>query len=247
MTEQKNAEFKKALTQAALSRYQAQMDVDQEPVVFSEAHIVNVKELTNKTQRKTWKYVNSTAKRILIVAIIFMLLTTTAFATIPALRDGLIRFFMRDNGVAYSFVFTQEDYEHAPREIETYYTPTWVPSNYIFVSEKFQTLKGERIYVDGTGNYMVISQYVLWQEEEAYGYPHGIGKVLTVTSENTTVETQIMQGYEVKILRIKEALQPEDDLVMWTDHNYFFMIDAKNIKDEEIDRIIGSMTKIEIS
>ena len=244
MTEKKNAAFKKALTEAVLSRHQATLEADKEPVELSEAYRESVARLTRKTQRKTWKYVNTAAKRILIAAIIIMLLTMTAFAAIPALRDGLIKFFMHDDGVAYSFEFTQEDYERAPREIETYYAPSWVPPQYSLTSEKYHSSLGERIYVDEVGNALGYTQNILWLDGAEYDYPIGVGRVITVNSENTKAETNNIQGYEVIILRKQEEGFPEDVVVIWTDHNYFYTISSVDISDEDIDRIIASMSPI---
>ena len=246
MTEKKNAAFKKALTEAVLSRHQSTLEADQEPVEFSETYRESVARLTRKTQRKTWKYVNTAAKRILIAAIVIMLLTMTAFAAIPALREGLIRFFLHDDGVAYSFEFTEEDYERAPREIETYYAPSWVPPQYSLISEKYHSTLGERIYINEAGIPFGYSQNILWQDGEALDYPVGVGSVMTVNSENTIVETQIIQGYEVKILRRQEEGYPEDVIVIWTDHNYFYTINSVNLSDEDIDHIIASMSSVAV-
>ena len=244
MTEKKKTAFEKALTEAVLSRYQNTISEDQEPVEFSEDYRNAVAKLTKKTQRKTWKYVNTAAKRILIAAIVIMLLTMTAFAAIPALREGLIRFFMHDDGVAYSFEFTEEDYKKAPREIETYYAPSWVPPQYEFSSESFVSSTGERIYYDEAGNVFHYSQHVIWQKGEEYDYPAGVGEVMTINSENTVVDHLVIQGYEVTILRTQEEKWPEGDLVIWTDHNYLYTIETVELSDQEIDQIISSMSPI---
>ena len=241
MTEKKKTAFEKALTEAVLSRYQNTISEDQEPVEFSEDYRNAVAKLTKKTQLKTWKYVNTAAKRILIAAIVIMLLTMTAFAAIPALREGLIRFFMHDDGVAYSFEFTEEDYKKAPREIETYYAPSWVPPQYALASEKYLPDVGDRIYLDETGNIFHYEQHVLWETGEEYDYPPGIGRVMTVSSDYATVETQIVQGYEVYVIQYTLPDGAHDTVFIWTDHLYFYMVSSAGLSDTEIVSIIDSM------
>ena len=245
MSEKKDSVFRKALTDAVLARYQSIIDADKEPVVFSEEYLNSIARLTKKTQRKTWRYVNTTAKRILIAVILVILLTMTVFAAVPALREGLIRFFMHDDGIAYHFEFSEEDYERAPKEIETYYAPSWVPPRYKLESETYLPNCGERVYVDEAGNPFGFSQDVIWMAGESYDKNSGIPIVMALSSENTTVETRILHGYEVRVLRSKHDGYPEDEVVLWTDHNYLYKIDAVELTIEDIERIIGSMAAIE--
>ncbi|MBQ6160383.1 MAG: hypothetical protein IJK24_05525 [Oscillospiraceae bacterium] len=246
MAENKKTVFEQALTDAVLFRQQSTIEADKEPVEFSEDYRKAVGRLTKKTQRKTWKYVNTAAKRILIAAILIMLLATTAVAAIPALREGLIRFFMRDNGVFYSFSFTEEDYARAPREVEIYYAPSWVPPQYTLFSETYVSLKGERAYMNEDGYLFVFAQHVLWQTEESFDFPSGIGSVLTIDSESMEVETKIMQGYEVRILRKTIEQGIEEETYIWTDHNYFFDIEAVNLSDQEFEAVLSGMVQIEV-
>ncbi len=245
MTEKQKTAFERALTDAVLSRHQSVLEADREPVEFSEDYRKAVACLTKKTRRKTWKYVNTTAKRILIAAIIVMLLATTAFAAIPALREGLIRFFLHDNGVAYSFEFTEEDYASAPREIETYYAPKWVPPQYTLVDETYLPNVGERVYTDESGNAFVYSQNVLWKADEGYDYPQGVGSIMSYNSENTTLDTQNIQGYEVKVLRTVNEQGFEDITLIWTDHLYYYDVLAVNLASSDIEAIIASIAPIE--
>ena len=67
---------------------------------------------------------------------------------------------------------------------------------------------------------------------------------MTINSENTIVDRLVVQGYEVTILRTQEEKWPEGDLVIWTDHNYLYMIETVELSDQEIDQIISSMSPI---
>ena len=249
MSEKKRTTFQQALTDAVLLRYQETIDADKEPVEFSETHQAYVAKLTKKTRRKTWKYVNTTAKRILIAAILILLLTATAFAAVPALREGLLRFFMHDDGVAYKFEFSKEDREKAPKVVETYYAPSYVPDGLTLVQSGATDIDLEFIYLDEeTGYVFAYTQNVLWAVDGFLDDPPNPGAGLNVSSENTTLEIRIVDGYEVKILR--ETIyslpdQPVDYTIVWTDHEYFYEIIATNLSNEELERVITSMQPIE--
>ncbi len=247
MTDQKKTAFEKALTDAVLARYQKTVAEDFEPVELSDSYKKAIEGLTRKTERKTWKYVNKTWKRILIAAVLMFLLAATAFAAVPALREGLIRFFTHDNGVAYTFEFTQEDLDRAPKEIETYYAPSFVPDRFHLADQSCTAITLDYIYFDDTGDTYYYSQSVLWEYDID---PDNLDEVLkehTVNSENVLVEDAILQGYEVKIIHmpIRDLREHEEYTVaLWTDHQYFFELGGPNLNAEEIDRIIASMTVI---
>lgn len=245
MAKRNQSAFEKALTDAALSRYQKILDEDTSPVQLSDAYKASIDKLTNRSSRKTWKYVNTAWKRVLVAVILMFLLAATAFAAVPALREGLIRFFMHDDGIAFTFEFSQEDLDRAPKEIERYYAPSYIPDQYELVSEEYRPLDEQRFYLDNTGNVLAFSQYALWQYEADSYSPAGVATRLGISSENTVTETEILQGYEVKIIHIQAPNNTEAIEILWTDHEYFYSIGAPTISTEEIDRIIGSMAPVE--
>lgn len=245
MAKNNQSAFEKALTDAALSRYQKILDEDTSPVQLSDTYKDSAAKLTNKSSRKTWKYVNTAWKRLLVAVIMMFLLAATAFAAVPALREGLIRFFMHDDGVAFTFEFSQEDPDRAPKEIERYYAPSYIPDQYELVSEEYRPADEQRIYLDNTGNVLSFSQYALWQFEADSYSPAGVASRLGISSENVVVETEILRGYEVKIIHIQTPNNTEDIEILWTDHEYFYSIGTPAISTDEIDRIIGSMAPVE--
>lgn len=237
--------FEKALTDAALSRYQKLLENDSVPVQLSEEHKNAVTKLTKRTNRKSWKYLNTTWKRVLVAVVTILILLASACAAVPAIRDGLIRFFTKDDGVAYTFEFTQDDIDRAPQEIEQFYAPSYVPHQFEMVDEEYGTTEQHRFYLDDTGNVIEFAQFVLWQFEEDPNDPVGIASRFGVTAENATIEDVILQGYEVKVVHAKTPIGTEDVVILWTDHAYFYSISAPYIENEEIDKIIGSMTAVE--
>lgn len=247
MTDKKKTAFEKALTDAVLARYQKTIAEDSEPVVLSDSYKQAIEGLTRKTERKTWKYVNKTWKRILIAAILLFLLAGTAVAAVPALREGLIRFFTHDNGVAFTFEFTQEDLDRAPKEIETYYAPSYVPDGFVLVDHSFASDSLDYLYFDAAGDTYYYSQSVLWQYDIDPNNPDGILSQHTVNSENVIVEDVVLQGYQVKIIHMllpDLGEHEEETVALWTDHQYFYEVGAPNLKIDEIDTIITSMTII---
>lgn len=247
MTKKIQSAFEQALMAAALSRYQRILDSDTSTVQLSDAYQDYVARLMNKSSRKTWKCVNTAWKRVLIAVILAVLLAATAFAAIPALREGLIRFFVHDDGIALTFAFSQEDLERAPKEIERYYAPAYIPNQYELVSEKYLPFVEHRIYSDESGNVFDFSQYTLQQFEAEPDSPGSVSTHFSVSSKNVVAETVILRGYKVKIIRfqIDAPNNTEDIEILWTDHEYFYAIGCPAISIEEIDRIIGSMAPVE--
>lgn len=247
MAKKIQAAFEQALMEAALSRYQRILDSDTSTVQLSDAYQDYIARLMNKSSRKTWKCVNTAWKRVLIAVILAVLLAATAFAAIPALRGGLIRLFMHDDGNAFSFEFSQEDLERAPKEIERYYAPAYIPDQYELVSETYLSFVERRIYSDESGNVFAYAQYALAQFEADSDSPGGVSTRFAVSSENVVVETVILQGYELKIIHFQNETpnNREDIEILWTDHEYFYSIGGPAISIEEIDRIIGSMAPVE--
>ena len=245
MAKRNQSAFEKALTDAVLSHYQTILDEDPSPIQLSDAYKASIDKLTHKSSRKTWKYVNRAWKRVLIAAILMFLLAATAVAAVPALREGLIRFFIHDDGIVYSFEFAQEDIEHAPKKIQTYYAPSQIPNQFSLVDEVLLPEEAHRYYMDDSGNVLDYRQFVLWAYTPDLLAPDGVATRFGVSSEKVTVETVIIQGYEVKVIHIQTPNDTEDVEILWTDHEYFFAVGSPEINFEEIGRIIGSMAPIE--
>lgn len=247
MAEKKRTAFEKALTDAALSRYETILEADPVPVKFSPAYRRAVADLTRKASRKTWRYVNTAAKRILIAALLLLLLAMTAVAAVPALREGLIRFFMRDIGPAYEFVFTEEDLARAPKQIETHYAPSYVPEGFTIVEEVYNSTKSLVSYLDEAGNVLTFDQHCLWRIEE--GNPPGIATGISIDSEGSVAETAIMQGYEVTLFHIYEVPHGNEEIntvAVWTDHQYFYTIVGPVLSQSEIEKIIAGIHRVEL-
>lgn len=236
--------FEKALTDAALSRYQKDLEECRDPVQFSEEHKKKVQELKKKTTRSTWKYVNTARKRLLVALIALLLLAATACAAIPALREGLIRFFTHDDGVAYSFEFSQEDYEKAPKEIETSYELGYVPDGYDLFSKNKTPAINSFAYKNQEQDVLSFEQMVLWKYEESNENTNGIAVIIGITSERTKTERRVICGYEVEVIHASTEDGAKVIVACWTDHQYFYSLSSDALSDRELERIInGIITK----
>lgn len=233
--------FEKALTDAALSRYQKDLEECRDPVQFSEEHKKKVQELKKKTTRSTWKYVNTVRKRLLVALIALLLLAATACAAIPALREGLIRFFTHDDGVAYSFEFSQEDIEKAPKEIETFYELGYVPDGYELFSKNTTPVISNLIYKNKEQDVFTFQQLALWKYEESNENTSGLATMVGITSERTRTERRVIYGYEVEIIYASAEDGTEALVSCWTDHSYFFIIKAQKLSFKEIEKTISGI------
>lgn len=241
MAEKTQTAFEKALTDAALSRYQTILEEDASPVQFSDAYKAFVARQTKRTSGKTWKYVNTAWKRILIAAILMFLLAATAVAAVPALREGLIRFFTHDDGIAYSFEFSQEDLDRAPKEIEIFYHLGYIPPGYKQVSENIADAYNSQAYMNESEELIFFQQIALWQYEEHAKDEKGIASVFGVDAENSTIERRVICGYEMVIVHLTNEDNSETIMLCWTDHSYFYALREPALSDIEIERIIDGI------
>ena len=168
---------------------------------------------------------NTAAKRLLIAAIIAALLTGTVLA-VPALREGLIRMFVHDNGSMYFFTVDRNVIQNAPEEIETVYTLGYVPEGYEVVLQMancgFASI-----------NYMNENREIIWLDQELVtGDPRNTLGGLS-DSERSTLEHIELNGY--KVVRITHE---EGEIeFLWTDNEYFFNLFCSSVSPDEAEKI----------
>lgn len=105
MNKQKMTPFEQALLDAALEEFSDIPDKDAEiEVTFSPAFVAKSERLLQHTRQKSWWHVNAAMKRAALVAAIAALLVSTAMA-IPAVREEVIRFFIREQGTHIAVAF----------------------------------------------------------------------------------------------------------------------------------------------
>ena len=247
MAEKHATAFEKALTQAVLSRYRTQLDADTEPVQLSDEYQAAIAALTKKTERKSWKFVNTTFKRLLIAAIIVALLAATAFAVVPIFREKPVEYTMRSDGIVYSFDFSQEDLDRAPKSIETRYKPTYIPDGYTFEKANNNSpIIASYYYIDNYGHYIDYSQHTLWESEPAGNNPPGVVSFLGYSADFLDeIEEAVIAGYEVKLLHYTLDTGEKELSAIWTDHEYFFSVDLQFDDPAVIRKIIESIQPVD--
>lgn len=201
--------FENALLDKALRSFDyipAAEEIDHE---FSPEFERRSEKLIEKSASNVWHCVNTTAKKILIAAIIAALLTGTVLA-VPALREGLIRIFIHDDGSMYSFTVDRNMIANAPTEIETAYSLTYISDGYKLVNtvacEGFVSLT----YIDENDNWIDFRQEIVTQDPR--------NSLSGADSERSELKHVVLNGYEV--IRI---IHEEDEVqLVWTDDEYFF-------------------------
>ena len=77
--------FRRALTASVLEEYRQISEEKTDESRFSPGFRVWIAKTTRKTQRRSWYYVNTTAKKVILIAVILSLLAVTAIAAINSI------------------------------------------------------------------------------------------------------------------------------------------------------------------
>lgn len=230
MNKQKMTPFEQALLDASLEEFADIPDNEDEiNVTFSPVFTAKAEKLVRNTQRKSWRYVNTAMKRVAVAAIVAVLLATTAMA-IPAVREEVIRFFIREQGTHIAVAFDPKQAANAPECIETVYVPTYVPEGYQEDTRSASTSAVCAIWHDDSGNAIVYHQLPVSDDpskSDQYG----------VHSEGAKMQMLYLNGYRI--------LSIYDDNVasyVWTDHEYFYDLSCCNtVPQNEMMRIFASI------
>lgn len=104
--------FEETLLASALSDFSDVPPEEEIDYSFSERFEQKAGELIKKSRSKTWHRVNTTAKKLLIAAIITALLATSAMA-IPEVREEVMKIFAHDTGTYYYFTADEDTVKSA--------------------------------------------------------------------------------------------------------------------------------------
>lgn len=230
MNKQKMTPFEQALLDASLEEFADIPDNEDEiNVTFSPVFTAKAEKLVRNTQRKSWRYVNTAMKRVAVAGIVAVLLATTAMA-IPAVREEVIRFFIREQGTHIAVAFDPKQAANAPECIETVHVPTYVPEGYQEDTRSASTSAVCAIWHDDSGNSIVYHQLPVSDDpskSDQYG----------VHSEGAKMQMLYLNGYRI--------LSIYDDNVasyVWTDHEYFYDLSCCNtVTQNEMMRIFASI------
>ena len=229
MYKKKIMPFELALLDAVLEEFSDIPDNEDEiDVTFSPTFLAKSEKLIRNTQRKTWYYVNTTVKRIALVAIIAALLTSTAMA-FPAVREAVVRFFTRDTGTHYEFTFQPEQSATTPESIQTVYAPTYLPDGYFKNSEIVTISAVSMHWLNASGNWISYDQLVIPKDAEGQNW-------FGVNSEGVTKKALCLNGHKVL------CIYDEGTTYIWTDDAYFYNLYCDpTVSDAEMQKIFNSI------
>lgn len=226
--------FESALLDAVLEDFadipENEDDIDWE---FSPQFLEKMEALIRKTKRRTWRYVNTTAKRVLLVAIISVLLACSAMA-IPGVRNAVIRFFATEKGPKFEFTFDAAQSANVPERIETVYFPAYIPEGYHKL-ETFWLIDPSLISV-AWENGEHAKEYIMYAQRCLPKSPDPIGFALN--ADNAETQTLILGDYEVFYVHHLGAEQTYS----WTNDEYFFSMNfPEHMSQEEMQKIFFSI------
>lgn len=230
MNKQKMTPFEQALLDAALEEFSDIPDKDAEiEVTFSPAFVAKSERLLQHTRQKSWWHVNAAMKRAALVAAIAALLVSTAMA-IPAVREEVIRFFIREQGTHIAVAFDPKQAANAPECIETVYVPTYVPEGYQEDTRSASTSAVCATWRDQHGNAIAYHQLPVSNEpsnSELYG----------ISSNGSRTRILYLNGYKVLSVQDGHTIS-----YVWTDREYFYDLSCSStVSQKEIIQIFGSI------
>ena len=207
--------FEKALLDATLLEFAGVPAEDDISYSFSEEFEQKAGELIKKSRSKVWHHVNTTAKKLLIAAIVTALLVSSAMA-IPSVREGLINFFTHNTGINYYFTVDEDAIKNAPKELEIIYSPSFIPAGFELIDETVCSGFASFTYLSPDGDLLDFTQEKMPDDPN-----YAVGS--SPDAERSKVDYVEIKGYKV-IQLIWD--QPGDEAVslIWTNEDYFFSI-----------------------
>lgn len=222
MNNQKNlSPFEQAVIDSILNEYQELPDENDLPDEFSSEFQIWSQKLIRKTHNPYWYYVNTTVKKVILIAIILSMMTMTALA-VPSIREAIIDFFFHNHGERYGITFNPEEAATAPETIETVMFPSFVPKDLLMVDQNFTT---GIVYGFWTNDNSEIVRYTQTRIPRNATDDNWIG----IDAEDVTRTTQIIGEYLVEIVWYDESY-----CLYWTDNAYIYSLELPNSISEEV-------------
>lgn len=207
--------FEKALLDSVLLEFAGVPSEEDIEYSFSQGFEQKAEKLIKKCGTAAWHHVNTTAKKLLIAAIITALLATSAMA-IPPVREALLKFFVHNTGINYYFTVDEDAIKNAPKELEIVYSPSYIPDGYELVDETVCSGFASYTYLTPDGDLLDFTQEKMPDDPN-----YAVGS--SPDAERSKVDYVEIKGYKV-IQLIWD--QPGDEAVslIWTNEDYFFSI-----------------------
>lgn len=189
--------------------------------------------LIKKTRNPYWYYVNTTAKKVILIAIIFSMLTMTAMA-VPSIREAIIDFFFHNHGERYGITFDPVEAANAPDEIKVAYSPEVIPDDY-WLEEQITTVHFQYVlWVNNIGERIWFSQAIIPSNATVDNW-------IGIDAEDVMRSTRVIGEYLVEFVWYDESYG-----MFWTDNAYVYSLELPNsITDEAMVEIFSSIQPID--
>lgn len=205
--------FEEALLDTTLLEFAGVPTEDDIEYSFSERFEKKAAELIKKSKSKAWYHVNTTAKKLLIAAIITVLLVGSAIA-ISSTNEELPKLFMNSTGTNYYFTVDKDVIKKAPKELETVYSPGYIPNGFRITEVTVSDGRAAYIYESSDKHRIeFIQQKMPADPSDAFDcYP---------TVANSKVYNVVLNGYDV----IEISYNNDSAIMMvWKSEDYFFSL-----------------------
>lgn len=204
-----------------LVEYQDILGESEHEVDFSIGFQVWIHKLIHKTRNPYWYYVNTAAKKVILVAVILSMLTMTALA-VPAIREAIIDFFFHNQGERYGITFNPEEAATAPNEICVEYLPAELPDDYKLVERTVTPITNYGFWSNKDGALIYFSQSIILENATNDTW-------IGIDAEDVTKTTRIIGEYLVEIVWYEESYA-----LYWTDNAYIYSLELPNSISQEV-------------
>ena len=224
--------FQRALVDSVLGEYSQIPDEETDESVFSEPFRSWVAKLIRKTQCRTWYYVNTTFKKVILIAIIISLLVVTALAIseVFAPEEKAPEIIVNKYEERYGIAMNPDEVEGAPEQIEVYYVPTFFPEGYYLVECTPTPISSSVSWKNAKGDGLFYCQMVIHQDPANDGW-------LGIDSEGVEMTDIVIGECPMKLFQGGEL-----QIITWTDGSYFYILDAEpTVSVETMEKMILSM------
>lgn len=231
-----NSSTKAALLDRVLEQFQDVPAEDEINYTFSKKFEKNMGNLIRSTKEPALTPAvhpaHTTLRRIILVALIAALLATTAMA-IPAIREGLISFFLEEWGHSYAITFDPEQAANAPQTIQTYYKPSYMPNDFTVCVDEANLAVNSYWLENNSQERIYFTQMCI--EDTSYE-----NNWLLLNANNVERSKAVLDGYSVDVLTHDDYI-----LYVWTDNAYLYILQTPNsMIITEAEKIICSVDAV---
>jgi len=230
--ENKLSPLQQALLDSVLAEYAHVPEETQIEYTFSQKFEKWAKKFIAETDRLTKHRLSKTVKLIIIVAAIIALLAACAVA-IPAIREGLVDFFLTEKTDHYGVTFNPDQAAYAPDEIEEYIVPSYVPEGYSVIADDRSPAGVIQAWTNEQGQIITYNQCFIPKDATQDNW-------MGISSEGVSRSSAVTYGYKVEIVEDTDV-----STMVWTDNQYLYFVSVPNeLPFSEFEKMLSSMMTV---